>query len=495
MERSDNSTHGKKTDDTQKGHADAPDRTRDNPHTSNEDPGKDTPKRRKSPVPVLRTYENDTSQLARTKGGAELRVILAQEMEEKKKAQKEYAKNMRELMKESVILKNKKRDFDSTSASGKKGQVANEQTVRKNHVADSITGAADYMRGISSGIPNDQKESASMPTNTPPLPPAEKSPPNAGTPEPPRSRFGFLRRLRGKQKDADMFSDEEREKMKKQQEEIVHRESMRDAWKEFRVKKEVLREQGMRARDIRSYGIEQPKNRTLQKQNIFTIGVILVILAGLIVIIISIATRPSEVPGYIPPSSLEARKDAVNSERRVLVNLSSSPEDWGKITRGQGGQHIISQFVPYETRENENVHLTLSQFSDFFVMNLPVGLLNTLDGYYFVGNYTTETAVHGVMILSIKNYEDAFVWMLNWEKNLINTFSKVFPNTVLPSHPESVSVGEKVVDNKEVRIVTNQENDRRLLYYFFNRSLLVIIVGSEEVVRRINSRIQSANNQ
>ena len=68
-------------------------------------------------IPILRTFHNDRSQITRSKGGAELRSLLAKEMEERKIAQETYKKDVRNLMKESVHLR-QRRDETEKKYSG-----------------------------------------------------------------------------------------------------------------------------------------------------------------------------------------------------------------------------------------------------------------------------------------------------------------------------------------------------------------------------------------
>ena len=83
-----------------------------------------------------------------------------------------------------------------------------------------------------------------------------------------RKHASIFDRIRGVRRAEKVFTREERKEMKKQQEEIVKKESMRDAWNEFLVKKEKVREQGLKARDVRSYGIKEPKVRVFKMQRV-----------------------------------------------------------------------------------------------------------------------------------------------------------------------------------------------------------------------------------
>ena len=54
-------------------------------------------------IPVLRTFEHDTKKIIKEKGGVELRTMVAKEMQEKKEAQQEYKKKVKEMHKEALI--------------------------------------------------------------------------------------------------------------------------------------------------------------------------------------------------------------------------------------------------------------------------------------------------------------------------------------------------------------------------------------------------------
>ena len=500
-------------------------------------------------IPTLRTYRGDSQQVAKTTGGTELRTVLAREMEEKKKAQETYRQNVRELMKESAVLKDEQRNLmkkwsRKEKETGKPEQT--EQDIHKEHITKSIAGAADYMKdveplpaaekqnvvsdAVADGSDSDNIQKSTKPNtvtvdeikdrlpetaaeqsaptqpsmNAQPLgasivqtnktsAPIETAPQETAGQLPKKpGMFAWLRNV-GKRRES--FSEAEQLIMQQQQEEAVEKESMRKKWQEFSEKKERLREQGFETRDVRSYDVHPPKNIIIQKQSVVAILIVLLILVGLVVVIISIATRPNETSGIIAPEEIQPSSDVIISERQVAVDITTAIEDWNGITRNAGQQYTISKFIPYAIREDQNVLLSLEEFSRLFTMNLPNGLLETLRGWYFTGNYTTNTSANGVFIVGVERYGDALVWMLNWEKNALNAFSNVFPNTIQSANTENTSIETRLIDNKEVRILKNPKSEYRLMYYFFNRSILVFIVGNEEAIVEINNRIRSANAQ
>ena len=303
----------------------------------------------------------------------------------------------------------------------------------------------------------------------------------------------ILDRVRGRKRPGDVFTKEERASMEKKQREIVEKEEMRNKWRDFHVKKEKLREQGFRARDVRSYGTTQPERRVLRKQGVAAIILVILILSALVSTIAFVVVRPIDEPGVVDPKDIAPVKDVVTNEQRVLIDVVSSSEDWNSIMRSRADHYTLTQFIPYTQVGQDNVQITFKEFSEFFALNMPDTLFNTFGEYYFVGNYITPSQVNGVFILAVENYGDALVWMLNWEKNAINAFSQVFPDALTQSQPGTTSTVSRAIDNKDVRILSNPESRDQLLYYFFNRSLLVFIVGEEDAVAKINHRIRSAN--
>ena len=514
---------------------------------TNDTPENAPEQKKKFSIPVLRTFESDRMRIAQTKGGAELRSVLAREMEKKREAQQEYKKNVKDLMKESLILREKKQNFFKRQREKIRGDDKEEKNSSaradapdSEHGNKSASGITKYMMGIAGKnsqdkLPHTEREidatadeniagaeSVTMGHSSNEMDNPERQPfgvsmvrpneiqhpdtadgisnPMASIPAETEAigadkgkKLTILERIRGKKNPDEEFTKQEREAMKQQQEEIVEKESMRGRWKEFEEKKDRLRAQGIQARDIRSYNVNQEKPPVMQRKNMFAIVLIFIMLISLAAIVIFVATRPNEGPPVISDTELKPPPNVVNNEHRVLVDISTSPEDWENISRNKGSQNIITQYIPYEINEEKSEQINLREFSAFFGLNLPDGLLETLDDYYFAGNYITNTNPNGLFILQVKNYNDALVWMLNWEKNAINAFHRVFPNTVRRSQPGNTSIERKIIDNKDIRILKNQESEYRLMYYFFNRSTLVFIVGNENVIPYINARIRSAN--
>ena len=477
-------------------------------------------------IPVLRTYQNDRRYVAQTKGGAELRTILAKEAEEKRKAQEEYIRNTKDIMKESVVLRDKYRGLSQKKKTGISPPPETEiskkstdvQEIGQQDIDHALSGVAAYMQSDNdnteekqrSPLPaqkNVSKEVSQPPISQPvPTPVKQQSKTQETAPQKPRDtetkKQGIFARIRGRVSPKDIFTAEQRESMQQKQQEAVEKESFKDAWKDFKKKKKELRQMGLEARDVRSYSAhdDQPKpSRIRSKQNILTIAVVFFLLTGLLFSVIFLATSPVEkrTPVSNNTSNPLTVPDVLSSEQQVFVDMSDEAESavWQSITEENSEKDSVTKFVPYQTIDETKSQLSFQDFSRAFSLRIPAGLQNAFDDYYFVGNYATQAGVQGIFIVSVKKYGDAFVWMRSWEKNAMNALTSVFPGFLQQSKTVNSTAESRIIDNQDVRIIQNPLSQKDLLYYFFGRSILVFVVGDASIIPLVNARIRSANTQ
>lgn len=474
-------------------------------------------------VPVLRTYQQDTKHMAQTTGGAELRTILAKEAEEKRQAQAEYLRKTRDIMKESVVLRDRYNNF----VKGRQGQQGVEVPAQKasgsidtgdidqESVTRVLSGATAYMQSTQGNNKKQQKGKPKQPTTDAAEPlkekqprpdtrvegSEEKAPSSAETPsDQATEKRGIFARARGRMLPKDVFTEEKRESLKQKQQEVTEKVAIQDAWKDFKQKKEKLQQMGLQARDVRSYAAspdEKIPNKPLRGQNMLLLAIVFFLLAGLISSVIFLAVSPAEKP--ITSNSTEETTlvpDVLNSENKVFVDTVDEivlSDTWQSITEKDGEQNTITKYVPHRQVGEEEAQINFQDFSDTFNVRFPAGLQNAFDDYYFVGKYLTQTDVSGIFIASIKKYGDAFVWIRNWESNILNAFSDVFPNFFQESKVSNVTVESRIIDNQDVRVIRNPTSQKEMFYYFFGRSILVFVAGEESVIPLINARIRSTN--
>ena len=312
---------------------------------------------------------------------------------------------------------------------------------------------------------------------------------------PAEKKGGLFSRLRGKLRPEQVFTNEERQQLQQKQDKIVEKESLQSAWKDFKQKKDKLQEMGVRARDVRSYAAsaEPSTGVFFGGRNIVMALITVGILAGLVFSVFFIASsNPSEplAPAFTEDEQFSRDVIAGDSESDIAL---SSLDTWPSIARADAAQGTVTKFVPYELYGAIPKQIIFEDFARTFSMRIPSDLLFAFGDYYFVGNYAAGNTTHGILIVSVKNYGDALVWMLNWEKNAINSFVSVFPTFFQRSSANNTAVEYRVIDNKDVRILTNPASQTSLMYYFFNRSFLVFVTGDPAIIPLVNARIRSAN--
>ncbi len=487
-------------------------------------PKKDKENKKEYMVPVLRTYHQDTRDMAQTKGGAELRTILAKEAEEKRQAQEEYLRKTKDVMKESVVLRDRYKNF----VQGKQKQGVGTQTpkastinadaksIDQENITRILSGATAYMQSAHDATKEQQKEPSGKPVSgTASTPKGEQSKPATPTKspdtrapsstekssDPTAERKGIFARAQGRIRPKDVFTKEKRESLKQKQQEVIEKGAIQDAWKDFKQKKKKLQQIGLKARDVRSYATssdEPVPNKPLRRQNMLLLAIVFFLLAGLLFSIIFLALSPAEKPieNSNGTADITLVSDVLNSENQVFVDTSDTialSDTWQSITEKKGEQDTITKYVPYKPVEEKELQISFEDFSDTFNVRFPGGLQNAFDDYYFVGKYLTQTEVNGIFIASVKKYGDAFVWIRNWEKNAINAFLAVFPNFFQQSKVSNVIVESRIIDNQDVRVIRNPSSQKEIFYYFFGRSILVFIAGEESVIPLINARIRSTN--
>ena len=490
---------------------------------SGQSPKKSKESKKEYAVPVLRTYQQDTRDIAQTKGGAELRTILAKEAEEKRVAQEEYRRKTKDIMKESVVLRDRYKNF----VQGKQGQEgdthtqetpavsADAKSAEQGNITRVLSGATAYMQTPQESTAKQKKAPQDQPIPKATAPTEGQSKPTAptetknreasggteGSSEQAPQKQGIFARTRGRMLPKNVFTEKKRGEMRQQQQEVVEKKAIQDAWKDFKQKKKKLQEVGLQARDVRSYATsadESIPNKPLRRQNMLLLAIVFFLLAGMISSIIFLAVSPAEKPTVNNNTAADITRvsDVLNSEKQVFVDTSDAivlSDMWQSITEKDGEQDTIIKYVPYRSDEEKESQISFRDFSDAFNIRFPAGLQNAFGDYYFVGKYLTQGEVNGIFIASVKKYGDAFVWTRSWEENIVNAFSAVFPNFFQQSKVNNVITESRIIDNQDVRVIRNPTSQREMFYYFFGRSILVFIAGEESAIPLINARIRATN--
>ena len=482
-----------------------------------------------SAIPVLRTYEHDARTIKGIKGNAGVRATIAAEKDKKQKAKEDYSRQVKDLLKDSLVLKEKQRSFLAQKSG--KSPDRKPPAVDTKPLADMVSGAAEYMKTARASVSPDAGDEKRTPiplddhpdsTSTPA--PSTVTEPQSGilsriqqrsarkiplhtvspavpkqAPATPRaeSAGGILSRIQqgvfrsGEPKEK--LTEEERTAMREQQREIVEKEHLRSAWKSFEKKKEKLQQMGLEARDIRSYGIEAaPRGSPVRRQSALTLLITVILIGALGITVYSVLTRPQDQPGTVPLEELRSVPDVISTEEEVFISIGNLEDEWARISQPSGNRYGFTKFIPYRTTDSGNIQIDLPEFSRLFSVQFPDKLLSSFGSYYFVGRYLSDSGPQGVFIVSVENYGDALVRLLDWERNVINSFVSMFPGLLREGNANLTAVARSVIDNKDVRILSNGEGNV-VRYYFFNRGILVFTIGEDSIISMLNNRIRSSN--
>lgn len=121
----------------------------------------------------------------------------------------------------------------------------------------------------------------------------------------------------------------------------------------------------------------------------------------------------------------------------------------------------------------------------------PQALMRTLDKDYMLGAYTdSHGKEHVFLILKIKDYNQAYASMLEWEKTLLEDMFILFGKDL---GTEGISLFEKpwkdiIINNKDARIIYDKGGSE-LLYYVFPDKNTLVITDSQDTIKEITLRL------
>jgi len=109
--------------------------------------------------------------------------------------------------------------------------------------------------------------------------------------------------------------------------------------------------------------------------------------------------------------------------------------------------------------------LETSRFFNNLETSIPSAFLRNLDREFMLGTYQNK----GFLILKTKSYELAFSGMLEWEKNMADDLLPI-----LSGRKVTGSWEDRVVKNRDARVLKEDSGNLALIYAFLNRNTLLI---------------------
>jgi hypothetical protein len=147
------------------------------------------------------------------------------------------------------------------------------------------------------------------------------------------------------------------------------------------------------------------------------------------------------------------------------------------------------------------VNLSVRELFTKLGFTAPSSLVRSLSDSYMVGSYinnlsgnTADYKSSLFLILPTTDYEYTYAGMLEWEKTIAGNTYDLFE---LDTKDNKLQVDNRVwkdiiIENKDARVLLNEEN-KPILYYMFTNKNNLIITDKEDTLKEITSRLVIKN--
>ncbi len=265
---------------------------------------------------------------------------------------------------------------------------------------------------------------------------------------------------------------------------------------EISVIKVALAEQNKRDReDIYKKAEGSPFKKTL-----FVIGGIILILSaifGAYLLYQQKTNSNQSVQGQITKEETlisydESSSLLINDGDDLISKINISKKDPKTSDKNISIKNIFLKQEVGNLQQNLPVEYIFSKMN----FTAPSSLIRSLSGSYMIGTYTKNTTIKPslFMIFQTKDYSYTYAGMLEWEKTIATDMFTLFEfNTA----ENKLKLSERqwkdiIINNKDVRVLLN-EDEEPILYYLFADKSNLIITDSEDSIKEIISRLMIKN--
>ncbi len=159
------------------------------------------------------------------------------------------------------------------------------------------------------------------------------------------------------------------------------------------------------------------------------------------------------------------------------------------IANVAGQENQITNIYFTDSRSGAKKIIPTNEFLAGMKSAIPQALIQTLSANFMLGLFTKDNLHHPFLILKTNDFQTAFANMYDWEKNLFSDFFLPFS---LPSNADNFTTKwtDLLVENKDTRVLKQDDGTIILLYGFADDKTLIITDGQEsfkEVITRVQS--------
>lgn len=200
----------------------------------------------------------------------------------------------------------------------------------------------------------------------------------------------------------------------------------------------------------------------------------------------NIVTINPVVPGLIYTEN-QTQTDITNLTRGNLFNTISNSSDASFAEN----RTMVNIFLTNNSSLRSQISILV--FFDKLGIKIPETLKASLTGQFMLGSYKVEDKGNLFLILKVKDYNESFVAMKEWEVSMANDLVRLFK-----INPDSFTgdifllpFRDRVLYNKEMRGLYDEDGRLVISYTYIDRNTVVITSHTpsvEEIIKRINSQ-------
>ena len=194
------------------------------------------------------------------------------------------------------------------------------------------------------------------------------------------------------------------------------------------------------------------------------------------------------VPALSKPIIITEEKKEISVESGANKNEAQKIKSAVYLLLSEtGGLKKLTSVSIVEKKGGAKKAVNAADFFSLLEMSPPNDFIQSLDGRFMLAVFQDGTGqTSPVLIFKIKSYEKAFAGMIEWEKKIFKDIGDVF---IVNGDGGDNFFKDIELNNKDLRVLENDEKDVILVYSFINREFLAIgssVSALEEIFRRFS---------
>ncbi len=258
-------------------------------------------------------------------------------------------------------------------------------------------------------------------------------------------------------------------------------------------KKESEKPEVKVAEEKKKFVLSAPKDRVNHNKLYTALSVLFIFVGvGILVALYFVKSSTQELKIPAPVISTFIPND---NERTVAINKipqTQIEENFSAILKETLPEDSITYIKITTQGASSTVEVDPETFFNLAFKNVPASLTRAFDKKMFAGFYTKENN-HPFFIIQIDSFDKAFEGMLAWEKNIYSDLKKYIDTR---NETENISTPlsdfeDQIVQNKDTRILKNDQGETLMLYSFIDQKNL-FIVDDEATFKEILNRFTTS---